>query len=197
MSPALLLAMAGFALASSISPGPVNAVALASGVHHGFRRSMGFVTGATIGFTALLLLAGLGLAEALGRAPAFAAAARLAGLGFLLLMAWRLWRAEGCMSDRAPPIPPSLLAGAILQWLNPKAWIAAVAGMGAYAGGEAIRIWVFVAIYFAICYVSIAFWAYAGGRLARLLVDPGRMRLFNRTMAALLALGAVLMAFEG
>lgn len=47
MSTALLLAMSSFALAASVSPGPVNAVALAAGVHHGFRRSLAFVTGAT------------------------------------------------------------------------------------------------------------------------------------------------------
>ena len=73
ISSTLLLAMASFALVASITPGPVNSLALTSGVHHGFRRSLGFVTGATLGFTALLLLAGVGMAEAV--------AARLAAEG--------------------------------------------------------------------------------------------------------------------
>ncbi|WP_207477856.1 LysE family translocator [Arenibaculum pallidiluteum] len=195
MSVALLLAMASFALAASISPGPVNALALASGVHHGFRRSIAFVTGATVGFAALLLVAGLGLAEALVRAPALADASRVAGIAFLLHMAWRLWRASGRVSAGTAASPPSLLAGATLQWLNPKAWIAAMAGMGAFAsGGGAVLVWSFVALYFVICYGSIALWAYAGARLAELLADPRRMRLFNRAMAVLLALGAAGMA---
>ena len=69
MSLALYLSMSSFALAASISPGPVNIVALTTGLRHGFRASMGHVTGATVGFTALLLLSGLGLAELLLRWP--------------------------------------------------------------------------------------------------------------------------------
>ncbi|WP_207456973.1 LysE family translocator [Azospirillum sp. SYSU D00513] len=191
MSTALWLSMGSFALAASISPGPVNVVALASGVHHGFRASLRHVTGATVGFTLLLLLSGFGLAELLARWPATADAARWAGAAFLLYMAWTLWRAGGAVSGPAGVRPPSLLHGAALQWLNPKAWIAAVAGMSAYGAGEGTgRILLFAAVYFAVCYASIAAWAYAGARLRHLFADAGRMRLFNRAMAVLLAAGA-------
>ena len=52
----LLLSMAAFALASSISPGPVNIVALSAGAQFGLRPAMRHVSGATLGFTLLLLL---------------------------------------------------------------------------------------------------------------------------------------------
>lgn len=61
----LLLSMAAFALASSISPGPVNLVALSAGAQFGLRPAMRHVTGATLGFTLLLLMIGLGLSELL------------------------------------------------------------------------------------------------------------------------------------
>ncbi|MEY9558210.1 hypothetical protein [Sinorhizobium fredii] len=48
-----------------------------------------------------------------------------------------------------------------------------------------------------ICYASIAAWAYAGARLRHCLDDAGRVRAFNRAMAALIALSAVYLAFEG
>ena len=57
----LYLSMAAFALVSSITPGPVNIVALGAGARHGLAASMRHVSGATIGFTVLLLLIGLGL----------------------------------------------------------------------------------------------------------------------------------------
>ncbi|HAT1553441.1 TPA: LysE family translocator, partial [Aeromonas hydrophila] len=41
--------MAGFALAMSITPGPVNLVALGSGARHGFAASLRHVVGATLG----------------------------------------------------------------------------------------------------------------------------------------------------
>ena len=52
----LFLSMAAFALAMSISPGPVNIVALSAGARYGVRASMRHVSGATIGFTALLII---------------------------------------------------------------------------------------------------------------------------------------------
>lgn len=192
LDPALLLAMASFALVASITPGPVNSLALTSGVHHGFRRSLAYVTGATLGFTALLLLAGLGMAEMVARLPVLDLAIRVAGTGFLLYLAWRLWGGDGGMTVGGAVTPPSLWTGASLQWLNPKAWIAALAGMGAYGlSGGMPAILAFAGLYFLICYAAIALWAFAGARMAVMLARPGHMRLFNRLMAALLAAGAI------
>ena len=49
-APSLYLSMAAFALAASITPGPVNILILSSGVHYGFRPSLRLVFGATSGF---------------------------------------------------------------------------------------------------------------------------------------------------
>lgn len=88
--------------------------------------------------------------------------------------------------------PPGLWAGASLQWLNPKAWIAAIAGMGAYGLRDGmVSVLAFAGLYFIICYVSIALWAFLGERLSQVL--GRRMRAFNRAMAGLLALGAITM----
>ncbi|WP_451985975.1 LysE family translocator [Azospirillum endophyticum] len=187
----LYLSMAGFALAASISPGPVNVVALSSGVAHGLRATLPHVAGATLGFVLLLLLAGLGLAELLRGWPAAAALTRWAGVAFLLWMGWVLWRSTGKVAAGDPPPAPSLLQGAAMQWLNPKAWVAALAGVGAYAGDDPARLWVFAGLYFVVCFLSVGSWAYAGARLRHLLADERRMRLFNRGMAALLAASAV------
>ncbi len=46
----LLISMAAFALAASISPGPVNVVALSSGMQFGLGPSLRHVLGATVGF---------------------------------------------------------------------------------------------------------------------------------------------------
>ncbi|GGX94559.1 LysE family translocator [Massilia dura] len=187
----LYLSMAAFALASSISPGPVNIVALGAGAQHGLAASMRHVTGATIGFTVLLLLTGLGLYELMAGRPQLVDAIRWCGIAFLLYLAWRLAADDGELSFEAAARGPSLLAGAAMQWLNPKAWLAAVSGMGAFAAsGDAILVWRFAAIYFVVCYLSIACWAWAGAVLRGYLSDPARMRLFNRAMALLLAASA-------
>ena len=61
----LIMSMAAFALATSITPGPVNVVALGSGARFGFAASQKHVAGAALGFTLLLVLIGLGLHELL------------------------------------------------------------------------------------------------------------------------------------
>lgn len=183
----LLLSMAAFALASSISPGPVNIVALSAGAQFGLRPAMRHVSGATFGFTLLLLLVGLGLTELLERWPWLTESIKLAGVAFLLYMAFRLATADGRLNTDKPALPPTLLYGAAMQWLNPKAWLASVAGMGLFAtAGDVTSVARFAAIYFVICYASLACWAYAGTFLQHYLKAPARLRLFNRLMAALL-----------
>lgn len=188
----LYLSMAAFALASSISPGPVNIVALGAGARHGLAASLRHVGGATLGFTALLLLTGLGLAEVLAGRPQLIGLIRWCGIGFLFYLACKLAADSGELSfDASAARGPSLLSGAAMQWLNPKAWLAAVSGMGAFAaGGDGNLVWHFAAIYFIVCYLSILCWAWAGAALRGYLSDPARMRRFNRAMALLLAVSA-------
>lgn len=187
----LTLSMAAFALAASISPGPVNIVALSSGARYGLRASLRHVTGATLGFSLLLLLIGLGLHELLRYWPAMTQVLHAGGVAFLLYMAWKLASDRGELAS-STPAAPSMLAGATLQWLNPKAWLACVAGVGAYVGeGETALLWQFTGIYFVICYLSIASWAWAGSVISQYLGNPHRVRVFNRVLAALLVASAL------
>jgi len=182
----IYLSMAAFALASSITPGPVNIVALSAGAQHGLAASLRHVGGATVGFTLLLLLTGLGLYELMAQWPQAVGLMRWAGIAFLFYLAWKLARDDGQLTFEATA-GPSWLAGAAMQWLNPKAWLASVAGMGAYvADGDVALVWRFAAIYFVVCYVSIACWACAGTMLRGYLSEPARIRLFNRALALML-----------
>ncbi|WP_321914437.1 MULTISPECIES: LysE family translocator [unclassified Paraburkholderia] len=186
------LSMAAFALATSITPGPVNIVALSAGARYGLRASLRHVTGATAGFVLLLLLIGLGMHELLTRVPFLTRGLEWAGVAFLLYVAYRLVADDGRIDSPNASRGPSLLVGATMQWLNPKAWLASVAGMGLYvAPGESALVWQFAAIYFVVCYLSIACWAWAGASLRQALREPSRVRFVNRAMALLLAGSAV------
>ncbi|HEY2024458.1 LysE family translocator [Paraburkholderia sp.] len=192
-----LLSMAAFALACSISPGPVNVVALSAGAQHGLAASLRHVTGATVGFTALLLLIGLGLHALLARFPNLIEIVKWAGVGFLLYMACKLAIDNGQLGADKPARGPSFAYRAAMQWLNPKAWLASLAGMGAYAAnGDGKLVWQFAALYFVICYLSIGSWACAGTFLRKYLRDAKRVRRFNRVMAGLLAASALYLLVE-
>ncbi|WNG45381.1 LysE family translocator [Archangium minus] len=184
----LTLSMAAFALALSISPGPVNVVALSTGARHGLRVSLRHVFGATLGFTLLLLAIGLGLHEAFMAWPWLVSTLRLAGVVYLLYLTWKLWCDDGELGGADDDTLPGYWSGALMQWLNPKAWLACVAGMGAFAaGGEVALIGYFAAIYFVVCYLSIACWAAVGSSIRHWVDSPAHLRRFNRAMALLLA----------
>lgn len=196
MSLSLFLSMSAFALASSITPGPVNILSLSAGVQHGFRSTMRHVTGATVGFTLLLLLIGLGMHELLQTQPRLIQLIRWFGVAFLLYMAVQLAKDSGELSD-AGNNKPLFLHGALMQWLNPKAWLASIAGMGAYATDGDVRLVLqFSAIYFVVCYASLALWAYAGALLHNHFTEPRHLRLFNRTMATLLTASAMYLLYS-
>ncbi|UCJ15045.1 LysE family translocator [Pseudomonas sp. MM211] len=187
----LFLSMAAFALAASISPGPVNLVSLSTGVRHGLRVALRHVAGATLGFTLLLVLIGMGLHELLSLLPWLTTAIKWAGVAFLLYLAWRLAADGGSLQAGEGAPLASFMHGALMQWLNPKAWLAAIAGMGAFvADGEVLLVWQFAAIYCVVCYLSLACWAYAGTCLQPYLQEPRRVRVFNRVLAGLLVASA-------
>jgi threonine/homoserine/homoserine lactone efflux protein len=117
-----------------------------------------------------------------------------AGVGLLLYMAYKLAVDDGQLGADKPARGPSFVYGAAMQWLNPKAWLASLAGTGAYAAdgdGDGRLIAQFTVMHFAICYLSIASWACAGTFLRKYLQQPQRVRSFNRVLAALLAASAL------
>lgn len=191
-------AMAGFALAASLSPGPVNLLTLRAGALHGAGSGLRMAWGATLGFTALLLLAGLGLQSVWAGFPLLQTALRYAGVAFLAWMAWQLARDAGSLNtDGTNPERHGAWVAALAQWLNPKAWLAALAGLGLFtstAGGlsELLR---FAAIYAPVCLTSMACWALAGAWLGTRIRGGAGLRRLNRALAALLLLSALGLLF--
>ena len=193
----LILSMAAFALVASLSPGPVNLVGFNTGLTHGWRPALWHVAGATLGFVVLLLAVGLGLHEVLATWPALLWILRVAGALFLLYLAGKLARASGDLGSGALTACPGFRDGALLQWLNPKAWLAAAAGVALFVGEDRGRLALFAGLYLVICFASLACWAVAGQWLRGRALTPGRLRLLNRALAALLVLCAASLLWEG
>jgi threonine/homoserine/homoserine lactone efflux protein len=63
MSYELLVAFASFALVASITPGPNNLMLMASGTNFGYARTIPHMLGVSFGFTAMVLMIGLGLSQ--------------------------------------------------------------------------------------------------------------------------------------
>jgi threonine/homoserine/homoserine lactone efflux protein len=198
MTAELMLAFAGFAFVGSITPGPNNAMLLASGLNYGFRRTVPHIAGISLGCVAMLVLVGLGLGAVFEAVPVLYTTLRYAGAAYLLWLAWNIARSGPMAYRPASGRPMTFWQAAVFQWVNPKAWILVVGAVSTYAprGGFELNVAVLAVLLGLVNAPSISVWAGFGTMLRPLLTDPRRVRMFNVVMAALLVL-SLLPILEG
>jgi len=183
----ILLALIAFAFVSSITPGPNNLMLMASGANFGFRRTIPHMLGIGLGFTFMVLLVGAGLVQVFNQYPTSYSVLKVASVGYLLYLAWKIAHAAPADGDTQVGTPMTFLQAAAFQWVNPKAWAMALTATTAYAPGQTLHVVVIVALVFgAINLPSVSTWTVLGQQMARFLTNPRRLLVFNWTMAALL-----------
>lgn len=188
-----MVAMTFFALSMSISPGPVNMLILSSGTHYGVWRSIPLVSGATVGFILLLMAVGFGLTPFLTTYPEVMSVMGLAGACFIIYVGVNIFRATPALNVTQGKVP-GFAQGSLMQWLNPKAWMACAAGVALFASPDSITsLMTFIVIYFVICYLSLLCWAILGAQMSRLLTLPAHIKAFNQVLGGMLVLTAVYM----
>ncbi|WP_327020474.1 LysE family translocator [Klebsiella quasipneumoniae] len=186
----LIVTMLMFALALSFSPGPVNMVIISSGAAHGFRKTFSFVSGATIGFTLLLVLISFRLYAAIATHPWFFSYLNIVGSLFILFQGYKIATSHPEWSLKKAQAP-GFAQGFLMQWLNPKAWAACASGVALFSEPSSrLSISLFIIIYFFVCYLSLAAWAIFGDKMSAILKSRAQIRLFNLVMGGLLCMTA-------
>lgn len=194
----LLLSLFGFSVAMYITPGPNNVMVAASAASYGIRATLPHMFGIAVGFSCMLALVCAGLGSALVNFPLLLPAFRWVGTGWLLWLAWKI--------ASAPP-PGEGGRGRVLgfmgavgfQWINPKAWLIAVAAAGEYLSPDQpiiIQLARIFLIFLVVGMPCLMVWALLGSGAGRLLHSPVRLRIFNIAMAALLVLSVLPVLIE-
>ncbi|MDZ3831419.1 MAG: LysE family translocator [Sphingopyxis sp.] len=195
MNDTTLLALSAFALVSSITPGPNNMMLMASGANFGLRRTVPHALGVGVGFTLMIILVGVGLMGLFDLFPLLHTLLKIVSIAYLLWLAWKIAHAaapDG--SGRADGRPMSFFQAMLFQWVNPKAWTMALTAIALYAPDRNFSAILLVAMVFGIINLpSTSLWAAMGTALRGWLAAPGRLRLFNWTMALLLVGSLALM----
>lgn len=196
MTTGLLLALAAFSFVASVSPGPNNAMVLASGATFGFRRTLPHLLGICGGLIVMVIAVGLGLGAAFRAVPWLYGVLQVVGVAYLLLLAWRIAHAAGLGGNAAASQPLGAVGAAAFQWVNPKAWVTIVALLTAYAPERhyLVNVLAVAAVFAGVAFVSVSLWAAFGTALARRLRSPEQLLLVNRGMAVLLVLSLVPLA---
>ncbi len=187
MTFALLLAFAGYAFVTSITPGPSNTLLLASGAQHGLKLILPLLLGFNLGFAALVLAVGLGLGTVFVAFPLLHEFLRYGGVAYLLYLAWKIV-SSGASSDSAEQKPVTFLQAVAFQWVNPKAWIVAIGAMATYAPSDGFfrNVLIVTAVFALVNAPCIVTWAAFGASLRRFLRASANLRAFNIVMALLL-----------
>ncbi len=181
-----LIAAGLFSIVSYITPGPNNAMILASSVNFGLRRSLPHLLGICLGFGFMLLVVGLGLHSVFADHPTVLEWMRYAGAAYLLWLAWKLATATSADAQaRSGATPLSFLGASAFQWINPKAWVMAMTAMTTYLPGTATlpEVLLLTALMTVLGSPCVLVWAAFGSAMRHWLQDPLRLRIFNIAMA--------------
>lgn len=193
-----LVALTSILLAATWTPGPNNAMLAASGATFGFRRTLPHAQGVAWGFPLMLFAVATGLGEVFRRYPVLHEVLRYLGAALLLWVAWRIATASrgGAGSEGSRPF--TFWQAAAFQWVNPKAWVMCISVATQFVTGSraVIEALICAGVAAAVGLTSSTAWSAFGAAMGRWLATPLRLRLFNGTMAALIALGVVWLLAE-
>jgi threonine/homoserine/homoserine lactone efflux protein len=182
-----------------ITPGPNNILVASSGVNFGFRATIPHILGITIGYPAMLLIIGIGLAKIFIAVPLIHVILKYVSIAYLLYLAYRIARASAMGEARGRPKPMTFLQAVAFQWVNGKAWVIALGAVTAYTVVDRtlpLQIVALTAISIVITLACVSSWTVFGAFLRRFLHTERRRRLFNYTMAALLVLSILPVLWE-
>ncbi|WGW04951.1 LysE family translocator [Tropicibacter oceani] len=179
-----------------IAPGTGVLYTLAIGLGQGRRAAIAAALGCTIGIVPHLLAATLGLAALLHTSALLFTLVKLAGVAYLLWLAWQSLKEGGALSvsAEARPDPAFRIArrGALINILNPKLSIFFLALLPPFLSGTpqtataemALLGAIFMALTFAVFVINGLFAAQARDWL---LGSARVMRWLNRSFAAIFA----------
>lgn len=186
---ATFIALAIFALVSSITPGPNNLMLMASGTNFGFPRSYPHMLGVVLGYAAMLLIVGSGVGLAIHSSPTASLVLKVASSVYMFWLAWKIATAPPPSAElRSGARPLTFLQACAFQWINPKGWAMALTATAVYVPTQSpmMGLLVVALVFVVINLPVVGLWTGIGVQLRRLLDRPRTLRAFNVATALLL-----------
>ena len=184
-----------FSVAAAGTPGPSNVLLMATGAQVGVRRGLGCLLGVGVGMAAMMFVVAFGLGSVILETPLVLRVVKWCGAAFLLWLAWKIATAGG-PGKRTEGKPVGFAGAAAFQWVNPKSWLvcasAAATFLDRQAGSALGQSAALGLVFLAACLPSCLPWLAFGAAMQRVLRSPRAFRIFNVTMAALLAASVLL-----
>lgn len=120
-----------FAFVTSITPGPNNYLLFSYGKTYGFKDSGKLMLGIFLGFSVLLYVAGYGIAGIITSNQTIGLVLKIISSVWLLYLAFVLSKLSSTIKVEMHA-KIGFFQGFFMQFVNPKAWIMAISGAGAF-----------------------------------------------------------------
>ena len=194
----LFIALVSFYFVMYVTPGPNNAMVLASGLKFGFFKTIPHMSGITIGHILQLILVCLGLGKIFQIFPDLQNILKIICSIYLLYLGYKIIGSfSKIKEDESRPL--KFHEAALFQIVNPKAWtISSMAASGFLPkdGNLIISIFFIATIALIICPISISPWAAFGSAIRNLVKNNKIKALIEYFLAFLLLITAILIVIQ-
>ncbi len=194
----LIFALVSFYFVMYVTPGPNNAMVLASGLKFGFLKSIPHMTGITIGHVTQLILVCLGLGKIFQIFPELQNILKILCAIYLIYLGYKIIGSFSKIKDDDSR-PLKFYEAALFQIVNPKAWtISSMAASGFLPkdGNLIISILFISCIALIICPISISPWAAFGSGIKNLVKNNKIKVIIEFFLAFLLLITAILIVID-
>ena len=194
----LIFALISFYFVMYVTPGPNNAMVLASGLKFGFLKSIPHMAGITVGHVTQLVLVCLGLGKIFQVFPEFQNILKILCAIYLIYLGYKIIGSFNKIKDDDSR-PLKFYEAALFQIVNPKAWtISSMAASGFLPkDGNLFLSIIFISfVAFIICPISISPWAAFGSGIKNLVKNNKIKVIIEFFLAFLLLITAILIVIE-
>lgn len=193
MTTLALLPLLSYVLISSFTPGPATISTSSLGMRYGWRGTLRYQAGLTVGVFVMMLAGGLISASVLTWFPAVEPVLRYGGAVYLLYLAYSLLRANYTFAEQTTP-PLGFFHGLLLNLSNPKLVVYALSVFATFLAplaGSAVGLVGAALALAAVAAAATTTWALFGAGLKAGLRHPRLARWVNVALALFLVYAAV------
>ena len=189
----LLIAALVFLIPMYITPGPNNILCAVHGSQHGFRATIPLISGFVIGWFVMGLFVALTI-DFLEQNTGLLAYLTMIGASYMIYLSYKI--ATSKPLDDGPSESQRLtpLTGAMLQFVNGKAWIHDIVLLGSFGtvfGTGILAKMTLIIFSIILCLPFVALWAGFGTFLRNFFTSPESSLMLNRVMGLSLFIVAV------
>tara|TARA_Y100000748_G_scaffold174042_1_gene145688 strand:+ start:428 stop:1021 length:594 start_codon:yes stop_codon:yes gene_type:complete len=189
----LLIAALVFLIPMYITPGPNNILCAVHGSQHGFRATIPLISGFVIGWFVMGLFVALTI-DFLEQNTGLLTYLTMIGASYMIYLSYKI--ATSKPLDDGPNESQRLtpLTGAMLQFINGKAWIHDIVLLGSFGtifGTGILAKMTLIIFSIILCLPFVALWAGFGTFLRNFFTSPESSLMLNRVMGFSLFIVAV------